>query len=45
MSRKEKLEKCENWFKTLKVNDTITDIKHKRKNKIVNITSNSLELY
>ena len=45
MNRKEKFEKCEKWFKTLNVGDTITDVKYKRKLEIMNITSNTLELY
>ena len=45
MKRQEKIEKCEKWFKTLNIGDTITDVKYNRDNKITNMTSNSLELY
>lgn len=45
MNRKEKSEKCLMWFKTLKIGNTVHDVKHKRQNKITNITSSSLELY
>ena len=45
MNRQEKIEKCLRWFKTLKIGDTITDIKYQRKNKITDLTSNSVELY
>jgi len=45
MNRQEKTEKCLRWFETLKISDTIRDIKHQRDNQITDITSSSLELY
>ena len=45
MNRKEKIIKCNEWFKTLKIGDTITDIEHHRQNEITDLATNSVELY
>lgn len=45
MNRREKIEFCLIWFKTLQIGDIVKDVQHQRHNKITNMTSNSLELY
>lgn len=45
MNKREKIERCHEWFKTLKIGDTITDIKYQRENEITDLTVNSVELY